>query len=689
TATTTTTTTTTEEELELDFYPDYVNNVCISDGKAPQYEDNFFKTLEDCCQFAWIDYDTCKTNSVTTSPTPNPTRNPTPNPTSHPSPQPTSNSQQQQNSEAACSLIKYSRRCIRSSLGCEWKMTASGSQCVSASGVNDAAIPPTKLPTPLPTPLPTTLPTPSPTPSPTQRPSSEPTSKPQSSKPTSTVYYPDLTAGVCKFDGNHATTPYQFATAQECCDNALFDYYFCMKRTNPYADLETEAPTPKPTDKPSHAPTASPNSSGCVWHPNPRAFGTCRYSNDYPSSWESSSMKEHYLHDSHEACCDVVFHIKNSGCTKEEACDTEESDLNPTTEPSSKPSTSKPSTSKPSTSQPSTSKPSTSQPSTSKPTIKPTSAKPTPRPTVPYTIPPVVKTTIDTTTLTTEIYDGFEQGLTSWPWVTTPNLPWSTFSSDKYQGSFSARSHPVKQGEQSDLHIAIKSTDGGVVSFWIKVDVQMPFSGCYINVDGLSKKGYTNPSSVWREEALPIPAGQHVVMFRAWSPNFTLPPTGGDAVSHTILIDNVSFMPIISEGFEEGKLQWGAAMTFTGDSVWEMDSSYAHGGSISLRSPVLGAGQSSTLNLEVSVPSKGSILTFWHHTSVWLPVDLFSFKINGNIALRITQPLLGWQQFTVSLPPGKKVILEWSYERQSNDKFSDHPGKKQVWIDDIKIIPSY
>jgi hypothetical protein len=148
-------------------------------------------------------------------------------------------------------------------------------------------------------------------------------------------------------------------------------------------------------------------------------------------------------------------------------------------------------------------------------------------------------------------------------------------------------------------------------------------------------------------------------------------------------------MPIISEGFEEGKLQWGAAMTFTGDSVWEMDSSYAHGGSISLRSPVLGAGQSSTLNLEVSVPSKGSILTFWHHTSVWLPVDLFSFKINGNIALRITQPLLGWQQFTVSLPPGKKVILEWSYERQSNDKFSDHPGKKQVWIDDIKIIPSY
>jgi len=177
-------------------------------------------------------------------------------------------------------------------------------------------------------------------------------------------------------------------------------------------------------------------------------------------------------------------------------------------------------------------------------------------------------------------------------------------------------------------------------------------------------------------------------MFRAWSPNFSLPPSGGNAVSHTILIDSVSFMPTIAEGFEDGELQLGTAATFTGVGAWEMDSSHAYEGSISLRSPIVGTGQSSTLKLEVSVPSKGSILTFWHHSSVWMPVDAFSFKINGNIVLRITQPQAGWQQFTIALPSaGTKAILEWSYERQSNEKLSDHPGEKKVWIDDIKIIP--
>ena len=535
--------------VELEFYPDYLHHVCKSDGKAPAHQDNYFKTLEDCCSFAWLNYATCKKNSVTRSPTSKPSRSPTPNPSNPPSPVPTSQPTS--------------------------KPTSDSQQQNSAAS----------QPTPLPTPLPTNHPTPL------------PTSKPQSSKPTSTVYYPDLTAGVCKFDGNHATSPYQFATAQECCDNALFDYCFCMKKTNPYADVEKACkPSPAPTAKPSPAPTAGET-------------------------------------------------------------------LKPTTVPSS-------------------------MPSTSEPTNKPTTRMPTSRPTIKYTIPPVVKTTIDASHFTTEMFDGFEKGLTTWPWVTTPDMPWSTHSSDKYEGNFSARSHPVKQGEESDLHIAIKSTNGGVINFWMKSDVQMPFSGCYINVDGASKKGYTYPTNEWAAVSLPIPEGQHIVMFRVWSPSLNLPPTGGDAVSHTISIDSVSFMPTISENFEEGKLQWGSDMIFTGNGAWEFDSSYAHKGSTSLRSPVIGAGQSSTLKLEASVPRRGSTLTFWYHAEVWMPVDSFSFKLNGNAMLHITTPESGWKQFTIALPPGI-AIIEWTYSRSSNEKLSDHPGEKRVWIDEIQIVPRY
>ncbi|KAK1743763.1 hypothetical protein QTG54_005360 [Skeletonema marinoi] len=86
-----------EVELDLEFYPDYVNDVCKSDGNPPDYEDNFFDTLEDCCNFAWIHYATCKKNSVvvTRPPTPNPTRVPTRVPTQKPSPMPSPSHQSQ------------------------------------------------------------------------------------------------------------------------------------------------------------------------------------------------------------------------------------------------------------------------------------------------------------------------------------------------------------------------------------------------------------------------------------------------------------------------------------------------------------------------------------------------------------------------------------------------------------------
>lgn len=414
--------------------------------------------------------------------------------------------------------------------------------------------PPTYNPTP--TSRPTNRPTSKPSLKPTAKPTSEPTAKP-TSKLTGTVYYPDLDERICKHDGKHVSSPYQFATAEECCDNNLFDYIYCLKRTNPYAGIDSDAPTPNPTAK-------------------------------------------------------ITLHPTDA----------------PTHEPT----------------------PSDGQYTTS---------------------------TIDTTQVTTMTSDGFENGLTgTWPWSTSSDFPWSTDSHDKYEGSFSARSHPVGRGEESDLHIAIKSNYGGVLSFWIKSDVQMPFSGCIIDVGDVTKKGYTYPT-VWTPVAIPIAAGQHEVLFRAWAPDLTL---GQDSpVSNTIFLDDVSFMPTLKEGFEDGTMSWGSAVSFIGNP-WEFDTGSSHEGTTSLRSPVV-AGQTSTMKVEVDVPMRGSVLTFWYQTNLSMPAASFTFKVNGNSLLQIGKPQTEWTQFTVSIPPGN-VKLEWVYSQ-------NQPGDGRVWIDDVYIVPRY
>lgn len=684
-----------DEEFELEFYPDYVNDVCKSDGNAPSYEDNFFDTLEDCCNFPWIDYGTCKRNSVvaTRPPTPRPTRLPTRLPTRKPTPKPSETSTSdslQQNSGAACSLISRRGKCNWTS-GCEWKSTASGNYCVSVTAFNEAIPPPTIPPTRFPTRFPT------------RKPSPKPTAKPQTPKPTTLVYYPDLAAGVCKFDGNHAGIPYQFATAKDCCRNRLFDFVFCMKMTDPYAIIETEVPTPRPTPSPTPKPTPSPtprptpsptprptpkpitpNSTdeptSCKWHPDPVAFGTCKYSNEYPSIWASSGMAENYLHNSYEACCSIVF--KNIGCSKVEACQIDEPSTTVTLKPTvpiPMPPTSKPTTRTP-TLRPTTATP-TPWPTTATPTPLPTSQAPTQAPT-PYTLPPVIKGTIDATEFTTGIFDGFEKGLTSvWPWATTSTLPWSLDTSETFEGSFSARSSPVKNmGDKSNLHIAITSPHGGVIDFWIKADVQMPYSAVFIYIDSESEFGFTYPTSEWQSITMEIPEGQHVVKISVQKPDFFLPP-GGNHVSHTAWLDSVTYTPKIIEGFEGGKLEFDSEMSFVGGVPWGFDSSVAYEGTTSLRSPIIFTGQSNVL-LEMIMPKSGSLISFWYRASVSMPYDRFTFKINGQIRVDVTQRQDDWKQFTTFIPAGEAVI-EWSYKVSSAGQLG------RVWIDDIQIIPRY
>ena len=185
--------------------------------------------------------------------------------------------------------------------------------------------------------------------------------------------------------------------------------------------------------------------------------------------------------------------------------------------------------------------------------------------------------------------------------------------------------------------------------------------------------GYTFAKPDWLNLNVVVPEGEHVVMFRAWSPDMGKPEVPPEE-SGTIRVDNVSYMPHLVEGFEEGALEWDTA-EFEGDGSWVFDSAKAHEGSMSLRSPDLnGAGESSRLKFEVSVPRRGSTINFWYYSE--LASDSFNFKINDKTLLSVNNSEGEWKQLTRVLPPGM-FHLEWEFTRGG--------GGGKIWLDDIAI----
>jgi len=317
----------------------------------------------------------------------------------------------------------------------------------------------------------------------------------------------------------------------------------------------------------------------------------------------------------------------------------------------------------------------TSVPTPAQPTQKPTSGKPTLKPTAKYTVPPVVSSAIDARQFTDEVTDGFENGLDGvFPWSTSVDKPWTIDKTNYNQGIASAKSSPVTKGETSDLYVAVNSDHGGTFFFSMKSDVQMPYSGFYVNVDDKSQLGYTYPTPNWVDQTVTVQPGQHVLMFRTWAPSVS--SSSSTKSSGTVNIDKVSFQPHLLENFESQKLSW-KSLVFVG-AEWTFDSTNPHGGTVSLRSPTLSSGQSSKMSFEFTTSTKGSSLEFWYKANIFSS-DKFSFLIDGYAVLDVTSSTGEWKSLSKSLAPGKHTI-EWKFVKSGS-------GSSAVWIDDIRILP--
>ncbi|KAL7469818.1 hypothetical protein ACHAXS_010067 [Conticribra weissflogii] len=50
---------TTSPTESVKYYPDYTNNLCLNDGLQSPYETKLFDSFEECCKYEWVDYDIC------------------------------------------------------------------------------------------------------------------------------------------------------------------------------------------------------------------------------------------------------------------------------------------------------------------------------------------------------------------------------------------------------------------------------------------------------------------------------------------------------------------------------------------------------------------------------------------------------------------------------------------------------
>jgi len=379
--------------------------------------------------------------------------------------------------------------------------------------LNDPNPPTTVPPTPDPSPYPTTDPTYA-TPDPSPYPTYHPTEGIIVPSDVTGEFYRDFHAGLCLADGKQFGQIFTFDTLEDCCTSNSMDYQDCLALSLEEYDY--------------------PVLNSCMWYPDPVKFGTCTYSSLYPESWARAEKKDMYLFNDHERCCVKAY--GGPGCKQNYWCNGANSGPTPTGYVTQPPTTEYP-TFYPTKPEPRLTAKPTGRPITKptrRPVTKPTGPTNTRRPTKqPTEVAPAAPPSGITTALDNEL--GF-------PWQTSPGLPWTTSDWDETGGRYSARSHiGIQAGEQSDLSILIKSGRGGLLTFDFKSDVRMPHHGCYINLDGVTLKGFTFPTD-WMSEEVDIPPGDSVVLFRAWSPNLGMPAPMYD-VSGTIGVDNVRFRP--------------------------------------------------------------------------------------------------------------------------------------------------
>ena len=86
--------------------------------------------------------------------------------------------------------------------------------------------------------------------------------------------------------------------------------------------------------------------------------------------------------------------------------------------------------------------------------------------------------------------EGFESGdFTLYPWENTSSVPWTVQASEKFSGSYSAKSGDIGGGSSTTLSLPVVISSADNISFWYKVSSESGWLGSYTSLKGVGSSG--------------------------------------------------------------------------------------------------------------------------------------------------------------------------------------------------------
>ncbi|KAL7442106.1 hypothetical protein ACHAXH_006642 [Discostella pseudostelligera] len=328
------------------------------------------------------------------------------------------------------------------------------------------------------------------------------------------------------------------------------------------------------------------------------------------------------------------------------------------------------------------------------------------------------------------LYDSFETGdFTKYDWGTPTHksdedLPLGSYAdsdsrnidawevdrtSMAYDGNYAARVGLLRSpGSQSNLTITLEGLDvsrGGLLTFAIRAMVEMPVDIMYLTVDDKVARTYdkvtvgsSEDGNEWEEDSVMLLPGQHVV---TWSYQHFGMPKEGDPEFETYTmdprrvgnswVDAIELLPLTGDMvWPDGGEDAQAILRNSrgGDDVaqWSLvTDGHAFLGDHSFIAYTKDITSSSRNYAEISwtvvAGPAGGVLSFAAFGSIFAPLDILEFRVDGVPEVALTVPTSDWEEYFVNIEPGRHS-LKWRLLKNA-------PGLSDDIIDNLDVPEGY
>ncbi|HNX37065.1 MAG TPA: S8 family serine peptidase, partial [Candidatus Cloacimonadota bacterium] len=133
--------------------------------------------------------------------------------------------------------------------------------------------------------------------------------------------------------------------------------------------------------------------------------------------------------------------------------------------------------------------------------------------------------------------ESFETGnFSAFPWLNTSAIPWTVQSSDKFSGTYAARSGAISHSAVTDLSITLNITSAGNISFYQKISSEATYDFLYFYIDGVQQGSWSGAGS-WTNASYPVTTGSHIFK---WTYSKDINTVGN---SDCAFLDHIIFPP--------------------------------------------------------------------------------------------------------------------------------------------------